>query len=130
MIGGAIAEAMAVQAADLMAYFKAGSELRANPDKILLGQLIGSVYGSIVAVSAYKWFLRPEANGELGLTAAHMWMAAAKVALGSGLPEGAILVASFTLTAFAAIAAIRIRFPCMWWLPRGVSFAAGESQLA
>ena len=129
LISGAIAEAAAAQAADTMVYMKSGKELHASADSVLGGQLAGSFFGAFIAVTLYFFWTsaaKSKVQERFEMPAAHMWIAAAKVALGKGLPENAWLASLFTGVAFVIAPLVARAYEAMWWLPRGASFAAGK----
>lgn len=135
LIVGAIAESGACEAADLMCDLKAGHLLRASPNDLLKGQLLGSLAGAFVASSSYALFTRSylpkpgTAVAPVEMPSAHMWFEAAKLCAGKGLPEEAVRVSIIMAVVFATTATAKIGFSEAWWvclIPDGVSFAMGE----
>jgi uncharacterized oligopeptide transporter (OPT) family protein len=142
LIAGGVVEAVAVQAADLTSDLKIGEMLGVCFTDLLKSQLIGAIWGSFVAPFFYKRMTSHftdgmttaamKGNGTLQLPlpmpAAHMWLAAAKLALGHRLWEKAMAVSICTFVVFVVIGVLKMERPeSLWvkWLPRGASFAIG-----
>jgi uncharacterized oligopeptide transporter (OPT) family protein len=135
LIAGAIAEAGACQAADLMCDLKAGHLLRASPGDLLKGQLIGSLFGAFVATLSYALLTsfyptKPGTKTPFEMPSAHMWFEAAKLSLGQGLSERALEVSIGTAIVCLVLASAKITFAKVWWVdtffPSGVSLALGQ----
>ena len=118
-----------------MCDLKAGYLLRASPDDLLRGQLLGSLVGAFVASSSYAlftWSYLPKPGtvaAPVDMPSAHMWFEAAKLCAGKGLPEEAVRVSIVMAAVFAITAAVKTGFAEAWWvclIPDGVSFALGE----
>jgi uncharacterized oligopeptide transporter (OPT) family protein len=135
LIAGAIAEAGACQAPDLMGDLKVGHLLSLSPDLLFAAQLIGSTWGSIVAPFFYKLlmytktrksFLNSDQEASFRLPAAHIWLVAGKLALGKGFPEKALPVSVATGLVVAPISILKNLRHDLSFLPAGASFAIGE----
>jgi uncharacterized oligopeptide transporter (OPT) family protein len=127
---GAIGEAGAVQATVLMFDLKTGSLLGADPFAQMSAHMIGSLFGAFISAGFYKLYTIAYAvPGPLfQAPTAHIWVAAARLAYGAGLPAYSF---EFSIV-FAVIAAItttlKIRYHGCWWnhcIPSGVAFAIG-----
>ena len=140
LIAGGIAESGACQAADFVCTLKAGHLLGASPMNILQGQVIGCVFGALVAPLAYMLFTSSDPNHSgmtqtrFGMPSAHMWFEAAKQSLSDRkFPEMALETSIGIALSFLVIAGTRIFFTEASWvgicLPNGVSFALGKFKL-
>jgi OPT family oligopeptide transporter len=126
LIAGAISEAGAQQAGDLMQDLKTGHLLRASPRAQFFAQLIGSFFSVFFAVAAYQLYSAAYTipGVELPAPTAAIWIDMAELVNGGHLPEK---VGHFCL-AFALIAALFplaiAFFPKMEsYLPSCVAFA-------
>ncbi|KAJ5088454.1 OPT oligopeptide transporter [Penicillium angulare] len=127
---GAIGEAGAAQATGLMYDLKTGAILGANPWAQLSGHLLGSLLGAFVSTAFYKLYTTVYTiPGPLFQTpTAYIWVAAAKMAYGAGLPPYSFQFSIGFAIVFAVIAALKIRFEGSTWsrfIPGGVAFAVG-----
>ena len=126
----AVVEAGAVQASILLFNLKTGKLTRAEPMQQLLGHICGSIFGAVLAPWLYKLYtadlqLR---NDLYQLPSAHMWLAAARLAYGTGLPPHSIEFAEIfaVLASFAAV--LRIQCPDSKFvasIPASVAFSVG-----
>ncbi|KAJ5738160.1 hypothetical protein N7493_001315 [Penicillium malachiteum] len=120
LVMGAIGEAGAVQATILMYDLKTGAILGANPWAQLYGHLLGSLLGAFVSTAFYKLYT--------ATPRAYIWVAAAKLAYGAGLPPYSFQFSIGFAIVFAMTAALKIRFQASTWchfIPGGVAFAVG-----
>ena len=118
-----------------MCDLKAGHILKASSKDLLKAQLTGSLFGAFIASSSYAlltryYHLKLGTTGPFDMPSAHMWLEAAKLSVGKGLPERAIDVSIGTAIVFVVGAGVKIRFANVWWVcafvPKGASFALGE----
>lgn len=112
LVAGAIAEAGAVQAADLLLYQKLGQLLNVSAYVLFGAQILGSFLGGLFAVFWYRVFtsrasLQNGVDEALGLPAAHIWHATAKQALKRGLPRSALTAAAVTGACFLLLAIVK-----------------------
>jgi uncharacterized oligopeptide transporter (OPT) family protein len=112
LVAGAIAEAGAVQAADLLMYQRLGQLLRVSGDIVFGAQVLGSVVGGLFAVFWYWVFTSgasfPKGTDDsLGLPAAHIWYATAQQALKRGLSRSASTAAAVTGACFFLLAVVK-----------------------
>jgi len=133
LIAGAIAEAGAVQGPSLIENLKAGRELMASPDAILVGQVLGSAWGALIAAPFYIYLISsspPGTKGGFDVPAARMWIAASKAALNFAMPRPATLLwVGLTAACFIFSGMMQRSGPTnggwRYWLPKGSSFAMG-----
>ena len=118
-----------------MCDLKAGRILKASPEDLVKAQLVGSLFGAFIASSSYALLTRfsltkPGITVHFELPSAHMWLEAAKLSLGKGLPEKAMEVSIWTAVVFVTAAGARSWFENTWWaaasFPRGISLAIGK----
>ena len=143
LIAGAISEAGAMQAGDLMQDLKTGHLVGASPRSQFYGQMIGSTFGIFVSSLAYKLYDSAyEIPGpEFAAPSAAMWLGLARLVNSGHLPThvGKFMIASAAI--FAVTGVIRTlarskqmaqpdRPATIWsklagWLPSGIAFAVG-----
>ncbi|TGZ81751.1 oligopeptide transporter-like protein [Ascodesmis nigricans] len=128
LIAGAVSEAGAQQAGDIMQDLKTGHLLRASPRAQFYGQLIGSVFGAIISAVIYRLYSAVyEIPGLLfQVPTAFVWIDCSRLVYGQGLPEGARDFAwSFGLL-FAVTTMYKAwSSKAMPWIPGGVAVAVG-----
>eukprot|EP00803_Ostreobium_quekettii_P003250 evm.model.scf_709EXC.8 EVM.evm.TU.scf_709EXC.8 scf_709EXC:60379-67519(-) len=133
LIAGAIAEAGATQAGDMMQDFKTAHLLGVSPRPQFIAQLIGATLSVGVSVVAYDLFTSawPVPGPELKVPTASMWLDMARLFNGGSLPAK---VAEFAAAGAALAAAVVIlqhylKFrslgPYAKFLPSGIGFAVG-----
>ncbi|KAH6888758.1 OPT oligopeptide transporter protein-domain-containing protein [Thelonectria olida] len=130
LIAGAVSEAGALQAGDLMQDLKTGHLLGAAPNAQFWGQVIGATAGAILSAFIYRVYTRVyEVPGDLfQVPTAYVWIFTARLVTGSGLPpmakEWAIgagaLFAGLTILRTAAVGHRWRRF-----IPGGIAVAVG-----
>ena len=132
LIAGAVSEAGALQAGDLMQDLKTGHLLGAAPSAQFYGQLIGSAVGAVVSACIYRLYTSVyQVPGDLfQVPTAYVWVFTARLVTGKGLPEGveswaAGAAAIWTLATILRIWA-RAKAKC-WreWIPGGIAVAVG-----
>jgi OPT family oligopeptide transporter len=108
LVAGAVSEAGALQAGDLMQDLKTGHLLGAAPNAQFWGGVIGSAVGAVVSALIYRLYTSVyEVPGDLfQVPTGHVWISTARLVTGKGLPTmawqwvlGAAIVFSFTTVA-------------------------------
>eukprot|EP00026_Physarum_polycephalum_P004523 Phypoly_transcript_04544.p1 GENE.Phypoly_transcript_04544~~Phypoly_transcript_04544.p1 ORF type:complete len:680 (+),score=116.58 Phypoly_transcript_04544:85-2124(+) len=104
LIAGAISEAGAMQAGDMMQDLKTGHLLRASPRAQFFAQLIGSFFSVFFALVAYILYSNAYSipSKQLPAPTAGIWIDMAKLMDGGHLPENA----AYFCLAFAILAAL------------------------
>eukprot|EP01133_Synstelium_polycarpum_P015631 gene15631-18571_t len=126
LVAGAIAEAGAQQAGDMMQDLKTGHLLRASPRVQFYGQVIGSFFSVFFAVGAYKLYTYAYTSAELPAPTAIVWLDMAHLVNGGTLATNVLpfcIVASVIVSLIPIIEAIKPsteRF-----LPSGIAIAIG-----
>lgn len=89
LVVGAISEATAQQAGDLMQDLKTGYLVNASPYAQLIAQIVGSIWGIIIATPMYKWYDHLyEIPGPLfKIPTAVIWIDCARLVNGHNLPD-------------------------------------------
>lgn len=130
LIAGAVSEAGALQAGDLMQDLKTGHLLGAAPNAQFWGQIIGSAVGAVVSALIYKLYTDVyQVPGDLfQVPTGYVWIFTARLVTGKGLPSmaaewavGAAVV--FTGTTLLRIWATERRWHA--WIPGGIAVAVG-----
>ncbi|KAI9765172.1 MAG: hypothetical protein M1840_007765 [Geoglossum simile] len=131
LIAGAVSEAGAQQAGDLMQDLKTGHLLGAAPNAQFHGQLIGSFVGAIVSAAVYKLYTSVYTiPGDLfQVPTAYVWIFTARLVTGKGLPPMAREWAAGAAVIFAIGTSTRIlgkgkRWHCL--IPSGIAVAVGK----
>ncbi|KAF2864261.1 OPT superfamily oligopeptide transporter [Piedraia hortae CBS 480.64] len=130
LIAGAISEAGALQAGDLLQDLKTGHLLGASPKAQFYGQMIGSAVGACVSAAVYKLYTHvyEVPGGVFQTPTAYVWVFTARLVTGKGLPEGVGQVAAVAGMVWAGVTVIRIWGGGRRWvrcLPGGVAVAVG-----
>lgn len=138
LLAGAVSEAGALQAGDILQDLKAGHLIGASPKAQFYGQLIGSVVGAFVSAAVYKLYISVYTiPGELfQVPTAYVWIFTARLVTGEGLPPMAWQYASVAGAIFVVTTTIRIyllayRDESEWcrrihpWIPGGIAVAVG-----
>lgn len=146
MIGGALSEAGAMQAGELMQDYKTGHLIRASPRGQFFGQLIGSTVGIFVSATAYKLYERAYTlpGPEMPVPAARLWLNFARLINNGSLPphSGTAMIMAgvlFGLTTLLksladALPVATAEAPSSWraqlrrwsaFIPNGIAFAVG-----
>ncbi|KAK3952969.1 oligonucleotide transporter [Pseudoneurospora amorphoporcata] len=110
LVAGAVSEAGALQAGDLMQDLKTGHLLGAAPKAQFYGQVIGATVGAIVSAFIYKLYtVVYTIPGPLfQVPTGYVWIFTARLVTGEGLPPMAKEWAIGSATLFAATTAARI----------------------
>ncbi|KAL7276776.1 OPT superfamily [Rhizina undulata] len=105
LVAGAVSEAGAQQAGDIMQDLKTGHMLGAAPRAQFYGQLIGSVFGALISAGVYRLYtaVYPVPGELFQVPTAHVWIDCSRLVFGEGLPQGAwefsvLFAAIFTVT--------------------------------
>lgn len=138
LLAGAVSEAGALQAGDILQDLKAGHLIGASPKAQFYGQLIGSVVGAFVSAAVYKLYVSVYTiPGELfQIPTAFVWVFTARLVTGKGLPPMAwqfagVAGAIFVLTTIVRICLLAYRDQSSWcrriypWIPGGIAVAVG-----
>lgn len=138
LLAGAVSEAGALQAGDILQDLKAGHLVGASPKAQFYGQIIGSIVGAFVSAAVYKLYVSVyQIPGELfEIPTAYVWIFTARLVTGEGLPPMAwqfALVAGgvFVLTTSLRIYLLAYRDEKPWcrtvhaWIPGGIAVAVG-----
>ncbi|KAM0486751.1 hypothetical protein ACHAPX_000014 [Trichoderma viride] len=130
LVAGAISEAGALQAGDLMQDLKTGHLLGAAPKAQFWGQIIGATCGALFSAFAYRIYTAVyEIPGKLfQVPTAYVWIFTARLVTGQGLPymakewaTGAGLL--FAVTTLARTLSVGKRWRSL--IPGGIAVAVG-----
>ncbi|RPB20613.1 OPT superfamily oligopeptide transporter [Terfezia boudieri ATCC MYA-4762] len=131
LVAGAVSEAGAQQAGDIMQDLKTGHLIGAAPRAQFHGQLIGSVVGAIVSAAVYRLYNSVyEIPSKLfQVPTAYIWIDCSRLVYGQGLPPYAREFASlfalvFTITTLTKIS-LKNRPFVSSLIPGGIAFAVG-----
>lgn len=132
LVAGAVSEAGALQAGDLMQDLKTGHLLGAAPSAQFWGQVIGATVGAVVSALIYKLYTAVyQVPGDLfQVPTAYVWIFTARLVTGQGLPPMAKEWAIAAAVLFAVLTAVRTRAADKTWqayVPGGIAVAIGMS---
>lgn len=136
LIAGAVSEAGALQAGDILQDLKAGHLIGASPRAQFYGQVIGSLVGAFVSAAVYQLYVSVyPIPGDLFQTpTAYVWIFTARLVTGKGLPPMAWKFAVGFGVAFSCTTVLRIyllQSEKPWlrklhpWIPGGIAVAVG-----
>lgn len=130
LVAGAVSEAGALQAGDLMQDLKTGHLLGAAPKAQFWGQVIGATVGAVVSAFIYKLYTSVyDIPGSLfQVPTAYVWIFTARLVTGQGLPYMAREWAIAFAVLFTATTMVRIWGTGRWWqvyVPGGIAVAVG-----
>jgi OPT family oligopeptide transporter len=110
LLAGAVSEAGALQAGDILQDLKAGHLIGASPKAQFYGQLIGSVVGAFVSAAVYKLYVHvyPIPGDLFQIPTAYVWIFTARLVTGKGLPPMAWQFALLFGTVFIVTTTLRI----------------------
>lgn len=128
LVVGAVSEAGAQQAGDIMQDLKTGHVIGASPRAQFYGQLIGSVFGAVVSAWAYRIYsaVYPIPGDLFQVPTAYVWIDCSRLVYGKGLPDGAWGFAMAFAGIFTVTTILR-----GWvvkgnpWIPSGIAVAVG-----
>jgi OPT family oligopeptide transporter len=131
LVAGAVSEAGALQAGDLMQDLKTGHLLGAAPNAQFWGQIIGSTVGAVVSALIYRLYTSVYAvPGELfQVPTGYVWIFTARLVTGKGLPDMAWQWALGAAIVFAITTSIRVAGTGASWhpyIPGGIAVAVGK----
>jgi OPT family oligopeptide transporter len=130
LVAGAVSEAGALQAGDLMQDLKTGHLLGAAPNAQFWGGVIGSAFGAVISALIYRLYTSVyEVPGDLfQVPTGYVWIFTARLVTGKGLPTmawqwalGAAII--FTFTTVARI--FGTGKPWHPYIPGGIAVAVG-----
>ncbi|KAI1381564.1 OPT superfamily oligopeptide transporter [Hypoxylon crocopeplum] len=130
LVAGAVSEAGALQAGDLMQDLKTGHLLGAAPKAQFWGQIIGATVGAVVSAFIYRLYTAVyEVPGDLfQVPTAFVWIFTARLVTGKGLPYMAREFAIGSAIIFAVLTALRAKAIGKSWhayIPGGIAVAVG-----
>ncbi|KAL7624319.1 OPT superfamily [Parahypoxylon ruwenzoriense] len=130
LVAGAVSEAGALQAGDLMQDLKTGHLLGAAPKAQFWGQIIGATVGAVVSALIYRLYTAVyEVPGDLfQVPTAFVWIFTARLVTGKGLPYMAREFAIGAAIIFAIFTALRAKAIGKSWhayIPGGIAVAVG-----
>ncbi|KXJ96858.1 oligonucleotide transporter [Microdochium bolleyi] len=130
LVAGAVSEAGALQAGDLMQDLKTGHLLGAAPSAQFWGQVIGATVGAFVSAFIYRLYTAVyEIPGEMfQVPTAYVWIFTARLVTGKGLPPMAREFSIGAAAIFAVFTIVRARGMNKWWhpyIPGGIAVAIG-----
>jgi len=131
IVAGALAEAGAMQAGDLLQDLKTGHLLGASPRAQFYGQLLGATASILITVGAYKMYDSAYGipSAQFAAPVAHVWkdMAMLMKAGPSALPPSSTTYAAAFAAVGATLAALEARCPSAvaHFLPSGMSVGVG-----
>jgi uncharacterized oligopeptide transporter (OPT) family protein len=131
LIAGAVSEAGALQAGELMQDLKTGHLLGAAPNAQFWGQIIGSAVGAVVSAMIYRLYTSVyEVPGDLfQVPTGYVWIFTARLVTGKGLPHMAwqwALGAAVIFTITTTIKATGVSKHLHPYIPGGIAVAVGR----
>lgn len=132
LVAGAVSEAGALQAGDLMQDLKTGHLLGAAPSAQFWGQVIGATVGAVASAFIYRLYTAVyQVPGELfQVPTGYVWIFTARLVTGEGLPSMAREWAMGSAVLFAITTGVRIylggdkRLQAL--VPGGIAVAVGK----
>ncbi|KAG7146553.1 putative oligopeptide transporter like protein [Verticillium longisporum] len=132
LVAGAVSEAGALQAGELMQDLKTGHLLGAEPQAQFYGQIIGATAGAVVSAFVYRLYtaVYPIPGSLLQVPTAYVWIFTARLVTGEGLPNMAREWATGFSIVFAITTTIRAAVsPDKGWrpfIPGGIAVAVAQ----
>lgn len=132
LVAGAVSEAGALQAGDLMQDLKTGHLLGAAPKAQFWGQIIGATVGAVVSAWIYRLYttVYEDIPGDLfQIPTAFVWIFTARLVTGKGLPYMAQEFAMGAAAIFAVFTVLRVKAMGKKWhayIPGGIAVAVGK----
>ncbi|AMD21291.1 HER012Wp [Eremothecium sinecaudum] len=129
LVSGAVAEAGAQQAGDLMQDLKTGHLLGASPRAQFLAQLIGGTWSIILSSIVYLFYNKVYdiPNEQFKIPTAVVWIDCARLVTGAGLPDHALECSLVLGVIFAFFSLIKNCLNKKWtvYIPSGVATGVG-----
>lgn len=129
LVVGALSEATAQQAGDLMQDLKTGYLLHGSPQAQFLAQIFGSIWGVLIAAPMYKWYNQIyQIPGPLfKIPTAFIWIDCARLVNGHELPEnvGKFVVVFGVLFLILSFIRGTSSHPAAKFIPSGVAVGIG-----
>lgn len=135
LLAGAVSEAGALQAGDMMQDLKTGHLLGASPKAQFYGQVVGSLFGAVLSTIVYRLYTHVyDVPGEqFQVPTAYVWIFTARLVTGQGLPRMAWTVSMIFGGIFVLTTILRIIFSAgtrktkdiVPYIPGGVAVAVG-----
>ncbi|EFW98904.1 oligopeptide transporter [Grosmannia clavigera kw1407] len=130
LIAGAVSEAGALQAGELMQDLKTGHLIGAAPSAQFWGQVIGTSVGAVVSAFLYRLYTTAyEIPSDLfQIPTGFVWIFTARLVTGNGLPTMAAQWAVGAAVLFAILTLVRIHATNSRWhayIPGGIAIAIG-----
>lgn len=130
LVAGAVSEAGALQAGDLMQDLKTGHLLGAAPSAQFWGQVIGATVGAFVSAFIYRLYTAVyDIPGDMfQVPTAYVWIFTARLVTGKGLPPMAREFSIGAAAVFAVFTIVRARAMNKWYhpyIPGGIAVAIG-----
>lgn len=130
LVAGAVSEAGAMQAGDLMQDLKTGHLLGAAPNAQFWGQVVGATVGAVVSAFIYRLYTSVyDVPGDLfQVPTAFVWIFTARLVTGDGLPPRAREFAVAAAVVFAVSTFVRAKGAGRPWhpyVPGGIAVAVG-----
>ncbi|KAK4101350.1 OPT superfamily oligopeptide transporter [Parathielavia hyrcaniae] len=130
LVAGAVSEAGALQAGDMMQDLKTGHLLGAAPKAQFWGQVTGATVGAVVSAFIYRLYTSVyQVPGDLfQVPTGYVWIFTARLVMGKGLPPMAKEWAIGSAVLFALTTALRTQATGKRWhalIPGGIAVAVG-----
>ncbi|OAA59672.1 oligopeptide transporter [Niveomyces insectorum RCEF 264] len=130
LVAGAVSEAGALQAGELMQDLKTGHLIGAAPSAQFWGQVIGTSVGAIVSAFLYRLYTSAYVipSDLFQIPTGYVWIFTARLVTGQGLPAMAGEWAIGAAVLFASITLVRIHTAQRSWhayIPGGIAVAVG-----
>lgn len=126
ILAGAVTEAGAQQAGELMQEFKTGWLLGASASAQTIGMMIGTLWSIVLSPLMYKLYTHTYKipGQEFRIPAAFIWTDCARLVVGKGLPEHAATFALLFGLISLAFALLKLKYKSPW-IPSGVAIGIG-----
>ena len=110
LLAGQVADSGAGQAGDMMQDLKTGHLLKASPKAQFFGAIIGSIFGGVISPFIYRMYttVYELPSNLFPIPQAYVWIFAARLVTGGGLPEMVGTFATCAAILFTASTASRI----------------------
>jgi OPT family oligopeptide transporter len=136
LLAGAVSEAGALQAGDILQDLKTGHLIGASPKAQFYGQMIGSVVGAFLSAAVYKLYVSVyQVPGDLfQVPTAYVWIFTARLVTGKGLPPmawqfalgaGGLFVITTALRIYLAATKNETLRKMHSFIPGGIAVAVG-----